>query len=342
LRLRHGPSCCGIYNSANEESKFTVVPKIAKMECEMKVSLTEFDASVPRTIYYERFIDALRRNPRFINSEADADVLFPAEDTAFELNWPRYGNPSSAIIRGAIDPKAHQEYLGRFLNSDRPLCIVNMNPFARVPQIFCEKSNVVVADISLAAWERAIDPRTISMPALPIVVGGVRGPANKSVLASFRGAASHPCRDRIAALHDGETYICQLVDPKNHSGRLDAIAAVADSEYQDLLTRSAFAFVPRGDALFSYRLLEALSFACVPIVQSDGWILPFDRSVDWSTTALLVPESATGTIPEMLEVFSDHRIAQMIEHVAEVYRRCFASFDEIVETLLRELEQLIG
>ena len=32
-----------------------------------------------------------------------------------------------------------------------------------------------------------------------------------------------------------------------------------------------FAFVPRGDALFSYRLLEVMARGAIPVILSDGW-----------------------------------------------------------------------
>ena len=66
----------------------------------MKVSFAVPDPSMPRTIYYDRFADAVRRNPRFVEEPVGADICLPAEDVALETNWPRYGNPQSAYVRG--------------------------------------------------------------------------------------------------------------------------------------------------------------------------------------------------------------------------------------------------
>jgi hypothetical protein len=81
--------------------------------------------------------------------------------------------------------------------------------------------------------------------------------------------------------------------------------------YQALLQQPIFAFVPRGDCLFSYRFLEVISFGCIPIVLADGWILPFDRIIRWDGQAL---------------------------HLPETWRCTFATWDGLVETLFQEID----
>jgi hypothetical protein len=69
----------------------------------MKISLAVPDTTVPRTAYYEHFAAAVRRNRRFVADPTEADICLPAEDMAVETNWPRYGNPNSAFVRGRFD-----------------------------------------------------------------------------------------------------------------------------------------------------------------------------------------------------------------------------------------------
>ncbi len=308
----------------------------------MKVALTQRDDAMPRTVYYDRLLEAIRRNARFVADEAGADLLLPAEDVALETNWPRYGDPSSAFVRGASKPDGqwYQEYLDALGKRRERICIVNMHPFVRLPQHFRKHANILVADVSLASWERALNPQTVSMPALPIAPGNGHAPLPKTVVASFRGVASHPCRAALARLHDGKDLICEMVDKQAHAGKIDATAAKTDTAFTGLLARSVFAFVPRGDALFSYRLLEALSFGCIPIVLADGWVLPFDRTVPWGEIALHVPEAEVAAIPKMLQTFPFERICQMQDRAKEVYRERFATLDVIVETLLWEIEAI--
>ncbi len=310
----------------------------------MKISFTLADSSIPRTLYYERLCEAIKRNRRYVAAEKDADLLFPAEDVALETNWPRYGNPGSAFVRGQFDEAAYRGYLSRIVASPARICIVNMHPFARLPVMLAPRGNMVVADIALNAWERLLNPRTVSMPALPITTApdaaapGGAEPREKNILASFRGVPSHPCRKALGALHDGNSIICELIDMSNHAGRIDATTGAADSRYVDLLSRSVFAFVPRGDALFSYRLAEVLSFSCVPVILSDGWVLPFDRRIPWNQIALILPEQQVSAIPQILRQFPRERLTQMVAASREIFVKCLSSLDAVVESLLMEIE----
>jgi hypothetical protein len=303
----------------------------------MKISFAMPDPAMPRTVYYDLFCKAVRRNPRFVESAVAADICLPAEDIALETNWPRFGEQASAFLRGGFDGERLNAYANDLSAYQGRLCIVNMHPFVRWPQRMAQRNDVVVADISLASWERLLNPSTISMPALPILAGPCEV-APKSCLASFRGVASHPCREGLRAIHDGTSIRCEFVDRGNHVGRIDATAGKTDTIYTDLLAASTFAFVPRGDAMFSYRLLEAMSFGCIPIVLSDNWILPFDRTVEWSTIGLHLSEKDIPSLPSILRAISPQRIFSIQKNVVEIYRKRFIDLDAIVETLLQEIE----
>lgn len=307
----------------------------------MKVGFTAPDPEMPRTAFWEAFAAAVRRSPRYVAEEARADLLLPAEDVALETNWPRYGNPESAFVRGTRDAELYGAYLRRLLAVRQPLAVVNMLPGMRLSRLFQPLPNTLVADVSLSAEERAGNPRTISMPALPIIVGTPRGGARR-VLASFRGALSHPCRAMLDEYQDGERFVCQIVDPANHVRRIDAEAGAVDPAYVDLMAESEFAYVPRGDSLFSYRLLEAVSFGCIPVVMSDGWVLPFDRTIDWNAVAIRMPEMEVRQINRTLAGFGGDRIAEMRDGLARIWARHLCDIDAVVETFLGECEMFLS
>lgn len=309
----------------------------------LRVSFDLPDADMPRTVFWERFSCALRANWRYVDDPARADLLFPAEDAAMETNWPRYGRGESALLRGRMDWQQIQDYLNRFLSRGGARCLVNMHPFMRAPQVVGGLKTVFVADICLPAWERSLNPRTVSMPALPISVGEAVDCADRPILASFRGALSHPCRGSLAKLHDGEAFHCELVDPgANHAGRIDATLNMADPDYAALMKKSVFALVPRGDCLFSYRLLEAISFGCIPVILADGWVLPFDRSITWPSMSLVVPEAEIPSLSDRLCRFSPSRLEDMRLALRRVWHSRLRNLEVIVETLLAELEMACG
>lgn len=303
----------------------------------MKISFAVPDPAMPRTVYYDLFCNAVRSNARFVEQAVAADICLPAEDIALETNWPRYGDQASAFLRGRFDGDRLNVYVNALSGYPGRLCVVNMHPFVRWPQLMAQRNSVIVADISLACWERLLNPRTISMPALPILAGPCEV-APKSVLASFRGIASHPCREGLRAIHDGTMIRCEFVDRVNHVGRIDATAGKTDTAYTELLAASTFAFVPRGDAMFSYRLLEAMSFGCIPVILSDNWVLPFDRTINWSLIGLHLSEKDAASLPALLRSFSTERISFIQQNVMRIYRRHFINLDAIVETLFGEIE----
>jgi hypothetical protein len=303
------------------------------------------DARMPRTIFYDRLCESIRRVAGAFGDAGTADVIFPIEDTSSELNWPAYRRPDLAFVRGSIDNKAaddrtYGQYIKALASSPTPVCLVNMHPRRRLPQVLAGESKLIIADINLLHWERSLNPRTISMPALPITVGTFDGGA-KSIAASFRGVNSHPVREALAQLHDGTAIVCQLVAPDNHFGKIDARSGQVDAQYAELLQRSLFAFVPRGDAEFSYRLLEVMSFGCIPIVLADGLVLPFDRTIDWHDCAFHVPEKDAGQIPALLAAIPHDRIRAMQTAVIAAYTAHLADFDRIARTLIAELSAVL-
>ncbi len=307
------------------------------------------DPSIPRTVFYDRLCEAIGRHPWFRPGDA-ARLVLPAEDTAQETNWPRYGARASAYTRG--EPPAFQagsplvEYLNRVVayaraNPDRRVLIVNMHPFIRLPLMAKAFPNVIVADGSLAAFERAANPRTISMPALPIVRARAAAGGERPILASFQGAPSHPVRTALAAIGNGQDIRVNLIDPKNHVGRIDAVAGKTDASYEDLLDASVFSFVPRGDALFSYRLLEVMARGSIPVILSDGWVLPFDRTLDWPSFSISVHQEAVPQIPSLLRGFTSAEIDRLRTNVQTTYSGVFEDIDRIAAALLAEADRLL-
>src|SRR6185312_8144007 len=179
------------------------------------------DRHMPRTRFYDRLLSSLKSLPNYEPRLDKCDFLFPEEDTTVETNWPRYADRDKPFFHGDFDRVRHELYLDRLLKTKSPLCIVNMHPFIRVPVRMSGNPNIVVADVNLRTWERALAPRSISMPALPVTVGKYK-PEQKRILASFRGVESHPCRRELASLHNGSTIHIEMVKRSKHAGKLDA------------------------------------------------------------------------------------------------------------------------
>lgn len=302
---------------------------------------------MPRTIFWDRFLDALKQSDAYLRNSRD--LLVPAEDIASETNWPVYGNPAAAYNRGTAHEFGSGENVNKYLdkivevarnNAAQRMLLVNMHPFFRVPLFLRQIENIYIADGNLVEFERALNPRTISLPALPLSTGIPGDLESRNTLASFQGVASHPVRQALASIADGKMIIVNLVERSNHVGKINALTKTTDAVYDGLLKNSMFAFVPRGDANFSYRLLEVMSFGCIPVILSDGWVLPFDRILHWDTFSLSFSADAIPMIPDVLGSLSDYEIADRRKEVQRIYAAHFQDLNCIVETLFDELDTL--
>jgi hypothetical protein len=305
------------------------------------------DDAMPRTAYWDHFLGAITRCSAGLRDSRD--LLVPAEDIVSETNWPAYGNQAAAFTRGTLqdweDGHTLNDYLNRVIevaknNPATRLLVVNMHPRFSMALHLRHLDTVFVADGNLVEYERALNPRTISIPALPIATGTAPALASRDILASFQGLASHSIRQGLAAMADGKKIVVNLVDGSTYAGRVNALTQARDREYGELLGRSIFAFVPRGDANFSYRLLEVMSFGCIPVILSDGWVLPFDRSLQWNTFSLRVSADAVPMIPGILESLSGQELSARFAEVKRTYDVHFRNLDCIVRTLFRELNTL--
>ena len=315
-------------------------------------SLILKNSSVPRTVFYELATSALRALDGY--EAKDGELLIPEEDTAEETNWPRFGNPSSAYIRprftnepeGKIPlniPLKTNDYIQTIAdhcgkNSAKTFVIINMNPDRRLPLAFCHRKNVIVADGCLAGHERQMNPKTISLPALSMIKENILPMPGKerSIKVSFQGNLSHPCRHELMKLDNGDDIRIIGMRSPGHYGKIDAVEGIEDNFYTNLLDNSTFGIVARGDALFSYRLLETISRGAIPIIISDGWILPFDRTIDWDSCSLRFHQEAINSIPFVVEKIEDTRIMKLQTNSIKNYNKYLSRIELIMKTMMTE------
>jgi len=308
------------------------------------------DAEMPRTIFWERALAVFEALPRV----GTPRIHLPHEDIAMETNWPRYANMGSAYILGqGHDLSRSGAVIGYYArltdwaerHPDEVILVINMHPFIRLPQMFRRIANLYIADGCLSELDRSVNPRCISMPALPIQTADqdYTSEGRRKYLASFQGVLSHPVRAALGQFHDGEKFNIRIIEKARHSTlKLDATIGRADEEYRQIMANADFAFIPRGDALFSYRLLEAMSFGSIPIILADNWVLPFHRQIDWSACTLRPREDEIGTCIELLKSLSDAEVLQRKRKVLEVYQKYFSSLEQILTRgVLAELEQCL-
>ncbi|EDV20368.1 uncharacterized protein TRIADDRAFT_1026, partial [Trichoplax adhaerens] len=171
-------------------------------------------------------------------------------------------------------------------------------------------------------------------------------PIHRKYKAAFKGkryvlGIGSETRNALHHLHDDLNYIMVTTCKHGNTWRehQDSRCVVdeltyGEYDYQDLLINSTFCLVPRGRRLGSFRFLEALQFGCIPIVLSNGWVLPFSEVIDWKKACVQIDERQLFDVPELIESISDEKILAMKQQSIFLWQTYFQSVTRIVLSTL--------
>ncbi|KAM9839935.1 exostosin-1 [Aulostomus maculatus] len=105
-------------------------------------------------------------------------------------------------------------------------------------------------------------------------------------------------------------------------------------DYLELLHNSTFCLVPRGRRLGSFRFLEALQAACIPVILSNGWELPFSEVIDWRKAAIIGDERLLLQVPSITRSVGRDKILVLRQQTQFLWDAYFSSVAKIVLTTL--------
>ncbi|KAM9309899.1 exostosin-1b-like [Pholidichthys leucotaenia] len=112
-------------------------------------------------------------------------------------------------------------------------------------------------------------------------------------------------------------------------------------DYREMLYNSTFCLVPRGRRLGSFRFLEALQAACVPVMLSNGWELPFSEVIDWNTAAVIGDERLLLQIPSTVRSIHQDKILSLRQQTQFLWEAYFNSVEKIVLTTLELIQDRV-
>ncbi|XP_027897022.1 exostosin-1 isoform X1 [Xiphophorus couchianus] len=112
-------------------------------------------------------------------------------------------------------------------------------------------------------------------------------------------------------------------------------------DYQELLHNSSFCLVPRGRRLGSFRFLEALQAACIPVILSNGWEPPFSEVIDWRKGAVIGDERLLLQVPSITRSVGCDRILALRQQTQFLWDAYFSSVAKIVLTTLEIIQDRV-
>jgi len=110
-------------------------------------------------------------------------------------------------------------------------------------------------------------------------------------------------------------------------------------QFDALMRNSTFCLTPRGRRLGSFRFLEALSYDCIPVVLSDGWVWPFEEVIDWSQAALQFEEGLVFHVTDILRDLDLRTIHMLQRNCRKYYEEYFSTKKKIILTTLSVIER---
>ncbi|XP_054910931.1 exostosin-1c isoform X2 [Poeciliopsis prolifica] len=112
-------------------------------------------------------------------------------------------------------------------------------------------------------------------------------------------------------------------------------------DYQELLHNSTFCLVPRGRRLGSFRFLESLQAACIPVLLSNGWELPFSDVIQWNQAVIEGDERLLLQVPSTVRAVPNGRVLQLRQRTQMLWDAYFSSVDKIVLTTLEIIKDRV-
>lgn len=305
------------------------------------------------SIWYDSFWKILEAHPWRVQDPAKATAFFLGIDVACAFLWPVYGGTEENFVIGNLHScwgsrerrlRAYiREHAVYFNDTSKRHIIFDLLGWQQKMDLIHNKDkgdrvSLVAPSLSRYMYRVGVD---ISWPTLPVTVDEDHDPMEfctpRKRLAVFQGTETHPTRRNLQTLHNGEDIVVNLRSYKHVTDAKWNNSNPIKASYAQLMRESEFALVPRGDNLFSVRLVEGLSFGTIPVILADNWVLPFPDLLDWRQFAIIIAEHDWKQVPSILREVDTEKRCAMRKLGLEAFHKYLGTLEANVKGLFETL-----
>eukprot|EP00042_Codosiga_hollandica_P041153 m.364482 g.364482 ORF g.364482 m.364482 type:complete len:376 (-) comp56039_c0_seq2:126-1253(-) len=309
----------------------------------------KFDRDGVLSMWYDELYRILETHPQRTENPEEAELFFPGIDVACCFLWPSYSTFEKDInfIRGDSDRCLNSRYerLHNYLErmphfkAGKQHIVFDYWGHPQPNPYYHAHKNLLVAAVSFdrtsSVFREGQDLGWPAMPILPLTPPLLHCPTGSTYNITFKGTKDAAVRLELPKIHDPQNgIVIVLTEFKNAIEKNTPLDNEVTKEYASLMTSTDFGLVPRGDSLYSFRFLETLAAGAIPIILSDGWVLPFEEVLDYRAFSLVVKESDVTQIPALVAAISSEKRCAMRQAAVHAYQHHLGSIRAQLDTLL--------
>ncbi|MCO5592430.1 hypothetical protein L7F22_046432 [Adiantum nelumboides] len=96
--------------------------------------------------------------------------------------------------------------------------------------------------------------------------------------------------------------------------------ATGELVYQKQFYRSKFCICPGGSQVNSARIADSIHYACVPVILSDYYDLPYNDILKWHKFSIILKEQDVVNLKTVLQAVTDHQYIALHRNLRQVQR----------------------
>ena len=182
--------------------------------------------------------------------------------------------------------------IGRLYRQGVDVCLPT-TPYPRLFEQKCDQSRVFAGAFGTAFSE--VEPPPLSMETdYDFYFSGSPTSSVRERLITKKGKIIEIPRSKFTIIQSTTRHVKNMPEQKwmckQESRRCRCLEDASAAHHADL-QRSLFGLVPRGHGVYSFRLTEVMLAGAVPVIMSNGWVLPFSEFLDWDAFSVRLDEA---------------------------------------------------